>query len=91
MATEKELDKSFDDLMIAVAKYVELRGGKALVAGSVQVIKFPGDLTYNWTLGIRCTGNPPVIESAQQGVESTVDGQGDFPPYVIRDWNGNPK
>jgi hypothetical protein len=59
MATEKQLDKSFDDLMKAAAKYVELRGGKLAVSGGVQVIKYPSDLKYNWTLGIRCTGTPP--------------------------------
>ena len=71
MATEKQIDRAVDNLYKAAAKYIELRGGSILVAGGVQVIKYPGSLKYNWTLGIPCTGNPPVVESAQQSVHPT--------------------
>lgn len=72
MATKKQINRAVDNLYKAAAKYVELRGGSILVAGGVQVIKFPESLKYNWTLGIPCTGNPPVVEPAQQSVQATA-------------------
>lgn len=66
MATEKQIEKALDDLYKAAAKYVGLRGGNILVAGGVQIIKYPGDLKYKWTLGIPCTGQPPVGDAARE-------------------------
>lgn len=53
-------DVAIDRLYKAVAAYVKSRGGNVAVIGGVQVQKWPGDLKFNWTLGIRCTGQRPL-------------------------------
>lgn len=56
---EIALDKSTDILLKYLAKWVELRGGKILVAGNIHTIVYPNDLEYNFTIGIKCTGRKP--------------------------------
>jgi len=84
MATEKQIDRAINNLYKAAAKYVELRGGSILVAGGVQVIKFPESLKYNWTLSIPCTGNLPVVEAAQHSVQRTAGTWRKFLNFVGR-------
>jgi hypothetical protein len=48
-----------------IARWVETFGGKALVIGGVQIMRFPDDLKFNYTIAIRCTGRVPVASPAQ--------------------------
>jgi hypothetical protein len=75
MANEKQIEKALDNLYKAAVKYVALCGGSISVAGGVKVIRFAGNLKYNWTLGISCTGNPPVEQSAQQSSAGELVGE----------------
>jgi hypothetical protein len=52
-------DRAGERLLKSVAYYVKIHGGNVAVAGHVHVIKWPQDLEFNWTLGIKCTGSPP--------------------------------
>lgn len=57
MATQKQIDKALDKLYKAAGDLVELKGGKIVVVGGVDIIKCPDE--RNWILGIRCTGKLP--------------------------------
>ncbi len=57
---QERREKATDNLYKAAGKYVELHGGKIIIAGGVQVIRFPDSKKYTWTLGIICTGKPPI-------------------------------
>lgn len=48
-----------DRLYRAVCAYVESKGGTALVVGGIQVIQWPTDAKFNYTLGIKVTGKVP--------------------------------
>ncbi len=45
----------------AVARYVENGGGHIVVAGGVQVQKWPEDADYNFRVAVLVTGKPPSV------------------------------
>lgn len=57
--TDISKDEATDNLHKAVAEYVAANGGKVVVTSSIQVIQFPADSKFNWTLGVKCTGKKP--------------------------------
>ena len=61
----KKVDRHLDRLYKAVANYVEKRGGKVVVIGGVQVQEWPGDLKFNFTIGIKCTGRRPQFAASE--------------------------
>ena len=62
------MSDTYDELYKAVQKYVEANGGSVLVIGGVQLIQMPDSLKYNYTIGVKCTGVPPVFR------DETMDG-----------------
>ena len=50
----------------AIQEYVESRGGKVLVIGGVETIKWPDDREFNYTLGIRITGIKPETQPEEK-------------------------
>ena len=66
MATEKQIEKATDNLYKAVAEYVKVRGGEVAVAGGVKIIRSVIGLKYNWTLGVDCTGVPPIVSEVTE-------------------------
>lgn len=59
MSEQNEIDEATDNLHKAVANYIKVRGGSAWVTGAIQVIQFPDDLKYNWSLAVKVTGKMP--------------------------------
>lgn len=55
----KKRPEHVEQLYAAAENYIATEGGKLVVIGDVQVIRFPGDPELNFTLGIRCTGRVP--------------------------------
>jgi hypothetical protein len=53
------IPRHVDRLYKAVDNYVRKTGGKLAVIGGVQIIQWPTDLKYNFTVGIKCTGTKP--------------------------------
>lgn len=45
----------------AVERYVKAQGGSVVVIGGIQVIKWPGDFTGNFTIAVKCTGQTPEL------------------------------
>lgn len=56
-AAERPTDA--DRLFQAVSKYIEASGGTVVVAGPIQIIRWPFDAEYKFTLGIQITGKAP--------------------------------
>lgn len=53
-------------LHMAAAEWVVSMGGKLLVTGAIQVIEWPRDAAFNFTLGIKCTGRKPTALGLNQ-------------------------
>jgi hypothetical protein len=53
-------DRAAIRLFKSVAYYVKIHGGNVMVTGGVHIIRWPGERELNWTLGVKCTGLPPV-------------------------------
>ena len=49
-----------DGLLDLAAKYIESKGGKAVVIGGIQVQRWPGERDGIYYLAIRFLGRPPV-------------------------------
>jgi hypothetical protein len=58
-ATKRQKDAAVANLYRAVQKYVEVNGGKLAVIGGIKIIEWPGDSSYNFTVGVGCTGRRP--------------------------------
>jgi hypothetical protein len=56
-----------DRLFNAAARYVQCHGGTALVGGPIQILTYPGDARYKYTLGIPITGRKPIIQRKGNG------------------------
>lgn len=54
-------------LLKAAANWAKVNGGSVLVGGNIHTIKWPDDLKFNYTIGIRCTGVAP--QTAKTGVK----------------------
>ena len=54
-----------ENLQKAVVDFIVANGGSPWVVGGVQVIQFPDDLKYNWSLAIKVTGKKPSPQPAQ--------------------------
>lgn len=52
--------KPSDTLQRAVVKYIEARGGNVIVIGGVEIQQWPGELPYNFTVAVKCTGIKPL-------------------------------
>lgn len=55
----KKRPPHLERLWKAVQNYVEKEGGKLVVIGDVQILKWPGDGQFNFTVGVKCTGRVP--------------------------------
>ena len=55
-------ERAVDRLYDAVAAYVKLHKGSVLVAGGIQCQQWPGDGLYQFTIAVKCTGQPPEFE-----------------------------
>lgn len=62
-----------DQLYEAVRVFVDASGGKVLVVGGVEVISWPGDPVFRFTLGIRCTGTPPAAQKEATPLENDLE------------------
>ena len=56
------MENDTDKLYKAVQKYIENRGGKAVVIGGTSIIQFPDDKSYIYRLAIKITGRKPEKE-----------------------------
>lgn len=55
-----------DALYTAVDAYVKSKGGSIVVIGGIQIQQWPGDLKFNYTVAIKCTGQLPKFAGASQ-------------------------
>ena len=55
-----------DALLRAVGRYVKHHGGGVVVAGPVQLMRWPGDMPSQFTIGIKCLGRAPVKEKLEE-------------------------
>lgn len=62
---ETRKDRASMRLLKAAANWAKVNGGSVLVGGSIHTIKWPDDLKFNYTIGIRCTGVAP--QTAKEG------------------------
>lgn len=53
--------RATDRLYKAVANYLEVNGGSAIVVGGVQIQEWPLDGPHSFTVGIKITGKKPVF------------------------------
>lgn len=51
------------DLLNAVGAWVKSRGGEVLVAGGVQIQRWPQDPDHTFLVAVRCTGRAPVPDA----------------------------
>ncbi len=58
-ATAKKRLDATDRLYRAACAYIKSKGGTSIVVGGIQVIQWPTDSKYNYTLGIKITGKLP--------------------------------
>ena len=50
----------------AVGRYVKSKGGNVVVAGGIQIQKWPSDGPYQFTpVAIKCTGKPPQFKETE--------------------------
>lgn len=57
---KKDNDKEWTALVKAAEAYVKSIGGKIVVAGPIEIIQWPDDGPYKYTLGIKCLGKAPT-------------------------------
>ena len=50
----------------AVANYVKQAGGEVLVAGGIQIIQWPVDGKFRFTVGVKCTGRKPIFSEEKK-------------------------
>ena len=55
----KHVPDPVNALYKAVQRYVKANKGVILVIGGVQVIEWPGDGPWSYTVGIKCLGKKP--------------------------------
>jgi hypothetical protein len=48
-----------DRLLRAAAKYIEANGGTVIMAGPIQIMRWPGDADYKWSLCVQVMGRAP--------------------------------
>jgi hypothetical protein len=48
-----------ESLYRAVIRYVEANGGSLAVIGGIQIEQWPGELSGNFTVAVKCTGVRP--------------------------------
>lgn len=51
----------------AVAAYIRFHGGAVVVAGDIQVIQYPTEPKFNFTVAVKCTGKKPESEERTDG------------------------
>lgn len=56
-----------DRLYRAVAAYLKSKGGMAIVVGGIQIIEWPSDQKYHFTVGIKVTGHKPKFPAEGAG------------------------
>ena len=64
-----QMSDPYDNLLHAVADYVESIGGKAVVVGGVQITHW-GDLPgekLNYRVSVKCTGKRPTKSTVMKG------------------------
>lgn len=64
---ETRKDRASMRLLKAAANWAKINGGSVVVGGNIHIIKWPQDLKFNYTIGIRCTGRAPT--PAQNSVD----------------------
>lgn len=52
-----------ENLLKAVGDWARSRGGSVLVAGGVQVQKWPADPEFTFYVAVRCTGRAPEVKT----------------------------
>lgn len=50
-----------DKLYKVVQEYIEGRGGKVLVIGGVQILQYPSDPKYKYSISIQFIGRKPSV------------------------------
>lgn len=60
----KRQSDATDRLYCAVCNYLEKHGGKAIVIGGIEIIRYPLEPKFKFRLAIRVTGNPPMKPKA---------------------------
>jgi len=63
--TKAARNNAYIGLYKAVAKYVQLQGGKVIVCGGIQIQEWHTDRTLGFTVGIKCVGKKPEFVKQQ--------------------------
>lgn len=58
-AVAKKRNTPLDRLFSAIGKYIEHNGGTAVIAGPVQIMRWPGDAEFKYTLCVQIVGRAP--------------------------------
>lgn len=61
---KKKLNSTYT-LYKAVSAYIKANGGTAIVVGGIQIIQWPNDGGFKYTVGVRVTGKRPVFEKPE--------------------------
>jgi hypothetical protein len=56
-------------LLKAAGKWVQSCGGNVVVAGGISIMTWPGDLEYNFSVVVKCTGRKPSNPSSKEAKE----------------------
>ena len=54
-----------DNLYKAVQEYIEGRGGEVFVIGGVQILQYPSDPKYKYSISIQFVGRKPLPSSTK--------------------------
>lgn len=54
------------NFLIWAGKWAEANGGKVVVAGGIEVQKFPGDDDFTFRIAIKCTGRKPTLPTGEE-------------------------
>lgn len=49
------------NLLVAVGNWVKANGGEAVVAGGIEIQKWPEDVDFKFRVAVKCTGRQPTI------------------------------
>jgi hypothetical protein len=58
----------------AVAHYLDKCGGRAVVAGGIQIIQWPSDKPGQFTVGVKVMGRKPTFTDGSDAAHGTANG-----------------
>lgn len=66
LSKKKGCPDHIDRLYRAVEAYVKSAGGGVMVIGGIQIIQWPDDGKYKFTVGIKCCGTIPKFAKSSE-------------------------